>query len=45
MSLGVFFIIFFAMLLIGVPIYLSMLVPSILYIVANNMSLMIIAQK
>lgn len=45
MSLGVFFIIFFAMLLIGVPIYLSMLVPSILYIAANNMSLMMIAQK
>lgn len=45
MSLGLFFVIFFALLLIGVPIYLSMLLPSIIYLVSNNMSLLMIAQK
>lgn len=45
MNLVVFFIIFFALLLIGLPIYLSMLVPSILYLVINDMSLVMIAQK
>ena len=45
MSLGVFFLLFFVLLLIGVPIYLSMLVPSIFYLALNNMSLMMIAQK
>ncbi len=45
MSLGLFFVVFFALLLIGVPIYLSMLLPSIIYLVSNNMSLLMIAQK
>lgn len=45
MNLGVFFLIFFALLLIGVPIYMSMLVPSILYLVMNEMSLLMLAQK
>ena len=45
MSLGLFFVVFFALLLIGVPIYLSMLRPSIIYLVSNNMSLLMIAQK
>ena len=45
MSLVLFFVIFFALLLIGVPIYLSMLLPSIIYLVSNNMSLLMIAQK
>lgn len=45
MNLAVFFLVFFALLLIGVPIYLSMLVPSILYLVINDMSLVMIAQK
>lgn len=45
MNLAVFFIVFFALLLIGVPIYMSMLVPSILYLVINDMSLLMLAQK
>lgn len=45
MSLLVFFIIFFALLLIGLPIYLSMLVPSIMYLLSNHMSLLMLAQK
>lgn len=45
MNLGVFFLVFFALLLIGVPIYMSMLVPSILYLVINDMSLLMLAQK
>lgn len=45
MNLAVFFILFFALLLIGVPIYMSMLVPSILYLVLNDMSLLMLAQK
>lgn len=45
MSLAEFFIVFFALLLIGVPIYTSMLVPSIVYMCANKMSLLMIPQK
>ena len=45
MHLGVFFAIFFASLIIGVPVYLSMLIPSILYLVLNDMSLYMLAQK
>lgn len=45
MNLTVFFMLFFALLLIGVPIYMSMLVPSVLYLVINDMSLLMIAQK
>ena len=45
MNLAVFFMLFFALLLIGVPIYMSMLVPSVLYLVINDMSLLMIAQK
>jgi len=45
MNLAVFFVLFFALLLIGVPIYMSMLVPSILYLVINDMSLLMLAQK
>lgn len=45
MSLGLFFVVFFALLLIGVPIYLSMLLPSIIYLWSNHMSLLMIAQK
>lgn len=45
MTLGVFFIIFFALLFIGIPIYLAMLVPSALYLVLNDMSVLMLAQK
>lgn len=45
MSLTVFFVVFFALLLVGVPIYLSMLIPSAIYLIANDMSLLMIAQK
>lgn len=45
MNLAVFFIIFFALLFVGVPIYLAMLIPSAIYLYVNNMSLLMIAQK
>lgn len=45
MNLAVFFIIFFALLFVGVPIYLAMLIPSAVYLYVNNMSLLMIAQK
>lgn len=45
MSLAFFFILFFAMILGGIPIYVSMLVPSLIYIATNGLSLLLVAQK
>ena len=45
MSIGIFFLIFLVFLLIGMPIYLAMLIPSVIYLTVQDMSLLMVVQK